>query len=126
MKELEETRLQQAREALDEAKALRDAGMDASLVLSRLFQAFYYPVIALVHEGRVPETMQSVTIGLFEQRFVQRGIISAGLGAAVRRAFELKPMCCSGGSAPAAPEDLDRVMAAAAEFIREVERVCAS
>ena len=48
MKTLERARIEQAREALAEAQALRDEGMDASFVLNNLYLAFYYPVIALV------------------------------------------------------------------------------
>jgi uncharacterized protein (UPF0332 family) len=123
--ELERARLQQAREAMIEARALRDAGMDASLVLSMVYQAFHEPVSALVHEGRVPDTMQSVTIGLFEQRFVKTGIISPRLGESVRRAFALKPKC-SGGTTLVAPGEIDRLLAAAEELIGEAERVLAA
>lgn len=116
MKALVQERLQQARAALDECRALREADMDAPLVQSALYQAFYYPVIALVWEGRVPDTMQSVTIGLFEQQFVRTGRIAPELGAAVRKAFGLKP-ACSGQCAAAAAGELDQLMAAAGTFI---------
>lgn len=52
---LQETRLAQAREALEEARALIASGMDGSIVLTNVYYAFYYPVIALVYEGRVPK-----------------------------------------------------------------------
>jgi uncharacterized protein (UPF0332 family) len=119
MRDLALSRLAQAGESLAEAKALLEAGMDAPLVLASLYLAFYYPLIALVHGGRVPETLQSVTIGLFEQRFITTGKISRLHLDAVRRAFALKPKC--GGGAPEVGRDeIDRLILQADAFITEI------
>ena len=120
MNELQQERLILARDALAEAQAVRDAGMDLPFILNSLYLAYYYPVVALVCEGRVPETMQSVTIGLFDQQFVRTGKIETAHADAVRRMFELKPKC-GGGSLLAAPDELDRLFHQAGLFHRSVE-----
>jgi len=119
------TRLRQAREALEEARALRDSGMDAPLVQSALYQAYYYPVLALVYGGRMRDSMQSVTIGLFEQQFVRTGLISREHGDAVRKAFELKPKC-SGGGLTASGDEVELLLSRAEEFIRDAESYLAT
>jgi uncharacterized protein (UPF0332 family) len=119
MHELRQARLVQAGESLADAKALLEAGMDTPLVLASLYLAFYYALLALVHGGRVPETLQSVTIGLFDQHFISTGRISRGHLDAVRRAFELKPKC--GGDCPSVGRDeIDRLMLQAEAFITEI------
>jgi uncharacterized protein (UPF0332 family) len=120
MQDLQRGRLDQAREALAEAQALREAEMDISFVLNNLYLAYYYPILALVYDGRVPDSMQSVTIGMFEQRFVASGKIDGTYLTAARRMFELKPKC-TGGCLLVAPNELDRLFDQASVFIALVE-----
>ena len=120
--DLQGTRIDQARAALDEAAALQAAGMDAGFVLNNLFLAFYYPILALVQTGRVPDAMQSVTLGLFEQQFVRTGKIAGTYLEAVRRAFELKPKC-GGGCLPVSAEEIGGLFGQARSFIASVETI---
>ena len=120
MKDLEKARLAQARESLDEAQALLDAGMDTGRVLTNLYYAFYYPVLALLNEGRVPETMQSVTLGLFERQYIATGAFKQGYGDALRRVFDIKPTC-SGETTPVTRAEVDGLMALARSFQTDVE-----
>ena len=124
MNELQRSRLMQAKDALDEAKALLTAGMDIGFVLNNVFLAFYHPVVALVHGGRVPDVMQRVTIGLFDQRFVRTGAISPDFLVALRRAFELKPRC-GAGSPAAGGGEIEGLMEQAALFIAAAGAVAA-
>jgi uncharacterized protein (UPF0332 family) len=120
MKDLETARLKQARESLDEAQALLEAGMDTGRVMTNLYYAFYYPVLALMNEGRVPETMQSVTLGLFERQYIAAGAFKQEYGDALRRVFDVKP-ACSGEKTPIALAEVDGLMALARSFQTEVE-----
>jgi uncharacterized protein (UPF0332 family) len=124
MKDLQRSRLDQAKVSLAEAKALLDEGMDIGFVLNSLYLAFYYPVIALVHEGKVPDAMQSVTIGLFDQQYVISGILPAYFSAALRRVADLKPSC-SGGCGPVTDKELESLLTQAEAFIATVEQYCA-
>ena len=120
MKELEKARMKQARESLDEAQALLADGMDTGFVLTNLYYAFYYPILALMNEGQVPTTMQSVTLGLFERQYIQSGILKKEYYDAVRQVFEVKPKC-SGVKTPVSGEEIDRLKFIAGAFIQDVE-----
>jgi uncharacterized protein (UPF0332 family) len=99
LRELEKERLKQARESLDETQALLAAEMN---------------------EGRVPSTMQSVTIGLFEQRYIKTGIFKKEYGDAVRRIFSSKPKC-SGEKTQVSAEEIHELATRAGAFLHDVE-----
>jgi uncharacterized protein (UPF0332 family) len=111
--------MQQAKESLGEAKALLDSSMDAALAVNNLYYAFYYPVIALVYQGRVPDAMQSVAIGLFEQQYINTGTFPREFSDAVHRVFDLKPKCSS-ECATVTPEEIVRLLGVAQDFIAAV------
>jgi len=111
----------QARESLEEAQALLEAGMDTGRVLTNLYYAYYYPVLALQNEGRVPDTMQSVTLGLFEQKYIATGIFKKAYADALRRVFTGKPTC-SGERTPFDQAEVEALMALAQSFQTEVEK----
>ncbi len=116
---LQKTRMKQAKESLDDAKALLDSDMDAALVMNGLYYAFYYPVIALVHQGQVPSAMQSVVIGQFDRQFISTGTFPKEFSEAIHRAFELKPTC-SGEKARVSQEEAVRLARIAQDFISAV------
>jgi len=123
MKEMEQVRLDQARESLDEAKALLAEGMDIGFVLTNLFYAFYYPILAIMNEGQVPTTMQSITIGLFDQQFIKAGAFRQEYADAVHRVFTLKPKCC-GEKTPVSEDEVNMLLALAQDFIADAEEHC--
>ncbi len=112
-------RMNQARESLDEAKALLESDMDPGLVIKGLYYAFHYPVIALVYQGKVPSAMQSVVIGLFDQQYIATGTFPKEFSEAIHRVFDLKPSC--GGEPKSVPQDeVIRLAAIAQDFIAAV------
>jgi len=117
---MEKARLKQARESLDEAQALLAAEMDTAFVLTNLYYAYYYPVLALINEGQVPSTMQSVTIGLFDQRFIKTGIFKKEYGNAILRIFNVKPKC-TGEKTPVNSDEVNELTGFATDFIQDVE-----
>ena len=125
MKELEKARLKQAWESLEEAQALLTGEMDTGFVLTNLYYyyAFYYPILALMNEGQVPITMQSITIGLFEQQFIRTGIFRQEYSDAVRRVFTIKPKC-SGEKTPVSTDEVNKLLALARDFIADAEKHC--
>lgn len=125
MKDLERTRLRQARESLEEAQALLADGMDTGFVLTNLYYAYYYSILALMNEGQVPTTMQSVTLGLFERQYIHTGILKSEYYDAVRRVFEVKPKC-SGLKTPASAEEIKMLTGLAGDFIRDAEKYLGS
>jgi uncharacterized protein (UPF0332 family) len=117
---LEKARLQQARESLDETQALLAAEMDTGFVLTNLYYAYYYAILALMKEGQVPTTMQSVTIGLFEQQYIKSASFKPEYGNAIKRVFSSKPKC-SGEKTPVSAEEVNELAALADAFILYVE-----
>jgi HEPN domain. len=122
VKELEKARLKQARESLDEAQALLTERMDTGLVLTNLFYAFYYSILALMNEGQTPTTMQSVTLGLFEQQFIKTGKLPKRFRDAIQRVFDSKPKC-SGEKTPVSADEVNTLLDRAREFINDVEEL---
>ena len=120
MKEMEKARLMQARDSLEEAQALLAAEMDTGFVLTNLYYSYYYPILALLNEGQVPSTMQSVTIGLFEQQYINTGIFKKKYGDAIKRIFNVKPKC-SGEKTPVNDEEVKDLAVLASAFMQDVE-----
>ena len=123
MKELKKERLKQARESLDEAQALLTDNMDIGFVLTNLFYAFYYPMLAIMNEGQVPTAMQSITIGLFDRQFIKSGIFRQEYSDAVNRVFTIKPKC-SGEKTPVSADEVNKLLALARDFIAEAKEHC--
>ncbi len=109
----------QARESLGQAKAILEGDMDSGLVINGLYYAFYYPVVALVYEGRTPSAMQSVVIGLFDDQFIRTGTFPKEFSDVIHRVFDLKPKC--GGEPVNVPRDeIIRLTGTAQDFIAAV------
>ena len=123
MKELKKERLKQARESLDEAQALLTDNMDIGFVLTNLFYAFYYPMLAIMNEGQVPTAMQSITIGLFDRQFIKSGIFRQEYSDAVNRVFTLKPKC-SGEKTPVSADEVNILLGLARDFIADAQEHC--
>jgi uncharacterized protein (UPF0332 family) len=105
---------------LEEAQALLAEEMDTGFVLTNLYYAYYYPILALQNEGQVPSTMQSVTIGLFEQQYINTGIFKKEYGDAIKRIFNVKPKC-NGEKTPVNVEEVNKLATLASDFIHDVE-----
>lgn len=116
---LEKTRMKQAKESLDQAKAVLDSDMDAGFVVNGLYYAFYYPIVALVYQGQVPPVMQSVVISEFDRRFIGKGTFPKEFSEAIHRVFDLKP-ACSGERVTVTQDEAVRLARIAQDFISAV------
>ena len=111
--------MKQAEESLEGALALLEGGMGAGLAVTGVYYAFYYPVLALVSGGRVPDTMHHVIIGLFERQYIATGIFHRKYSDALHRLLSLRPGC--GCEAPlVADDEIEGLAALSREFISEV------
>lgn len=120
MKDLERERIRQAVEALEGAQALLDGDMGTGPAVNGVYYAFYYPVLALVNEGRVPDVMQSVLIGLFDRQFIATGIFPRKYSDALHRLFSLRP-ACGGEAATVAGGEMKGLVSVAGEFLKAAE-----
>jgi len=117
---LAQSRMAQARESLQEARALLAEGMDMWFIMNNLYYAFFYPVLAVLNEGQVPTSMQSVTIALFDKEFIQTGVFEKRFVDALRGAFDLRPKC-SVAPSEVTRQEAERFAALAEEFMARVD-----
>jgi uncharacterized protein (UPF0332 family) len=116
-------RLKQARGSLEEAKTLLDQDAEINFVMNSLYYAFLYPVLGLLQARGITAPMQSTAIALFEAEFSDKGYIDASYVAALRKAFELRPACSCEGQKKSTPEDVEKLLPLAEEFIERVEQL---
>ena len=115
-------RLKQARESLEEAKALLVQDAEANFVMNSLYYAFLYPILGLLQSRGMTAPMHSTAIALFDAEFVQKGDLEQRFLAAARRAFDLRPACECEGKKKVTPQDIEGLLPIAEEFLQSIER----
>lgn len=80
-------RLARARESLAEADALIEAARHRGAI-NRLYYAAFYAARALLALRDLDSSRHSRIISMFQQHFVQNGIVAADTARALPRAFE--------------------------------------
>ena len=116
-------RLKQARESLEEAKALLVHDAEVNFVMNSLYYAFLHPILGLLQARGMSAPMQSTAISLFDAEFVQKGDVELRFLVAARKAFDLRPTCDCEGKQKATPEDIEQLLPIAEEFLQSVERI---
>ncbi|UCE04323.1 MAG: HEPN domain-containing protein [bacterium] len=83
-------RMEQAREALDDAKYLIDGSRSPQGIVNRSYYAMFYAVLALLQKISKAPSKHSGVISLFDKEFVMKGIFSKELSKDFHKAFELR------------------------------------
>ena len=83
-------RLDQAHEALDDAKYLIDGNRSPQSIVNRSYYAMFYATLALLQKIAKVPTKHSGVISLFDREFVMKGIFDKSLSKDFHRAFELR------------------------------------
>ena len=83
-------RLEQAHEALDDAKYLIDGNRSPQSIVNRSYYAMFYATLALLQKIAKVPTKHSGVISLFDREFVMKGIFDKSLSKDFHRAFELR------------------------------------
>jgi uncharacterized protein (UPF0332 family) len=83
-------RLEQAREALDDAKYLIDGNRSPQSIVNRSYYAMFYAALALLQNISKAPSKHSGVISLFDTEFVMKGIFSKELSKHFHKAFELR------------------------------------
>lgn len=90
VRELVRYRLEQAQNALEDARFLLDGRRSPQSVINRAYYAMFYAVLALLQKaGKVP-SKHTGAISLFDTEFVRNGVFSTDMSKALHRAFELR------------------------------------
>ncbi len=88
--ELIQYRMDQAREALDDARFLLSGGRGIGGVVNRAYYGMFYAALALMQtRGTIP-TKHTGVIGIFDVEFVQQGHFSKSHSEWFHRAFDLR------------------------------------
>ncbi len=119
-------KLKQAKESLEDAKALMVQDVEVNFVMNSLYYAFLYPVLGLLQASGIAAHMQSTAISLFEQESSDRWGIDDRFIGALRKAFELRPACTCEGQKKATPKDVEQLLPLAEEFLKKVEQLISS
>jgi uncharacterized protein (UPF0332 family) len=121
--EVVQARLKQARESLEEAKALLVEGAEVNFAMNSLYYAFLYPILGLLQARGMTAPMQSTAIKLFDAEFILKGSLDRRFGEAVHKAFDLRPACDCEGKKKVTPEDVEQLLPIAEEFLQSVARI---
>jgi uncharacterized protein (UPF0332 family) len=83
-------RLEQAQEALDDAKYLIDGNRSPQSIINRSYYAMFYAALALLQKISKAPSKHSGVISLFDKEFVMRSIFEKELSKDFHKAFELR------------------------------------
>jgi uncharacterized protein (UPF0332 family) len=117
MQEIVKTRLAQAQDALEEARALLAEDAELNFVINSLYYAFLHPVLGLLRARSLDAPMQSSAIALFEREFARNAGFDKRFIDALRRAFELKPSCECKGQKTVTRRDIEELLPVAQDFL---------
>lgn len=117
-----QTRLKQARESLDEAKALLAQDATGNFVMNYICYAFLYTLWGFLESQGISTSAQSKAISRLEQDFVLTGKIEKRFYDAIRQALDLRPTCDCEVSRLVTSEDVEQLLPIAQEFLDFVGR----
>jgi len=118
-----QSRMNQARESLDDAKDLLVRDAEVSFVMNSLYYAFLYALWGLLESQGIFAPTHSTTISLFEREFVLTGKIEKKFHDALKEVFDLRPVCGCDGKRKARVEDVEQLLPIADEFLDTIGRL---
>ena len=83
-------RLKEAEESLDEAQFLFKGEKSSRSVINRAYYAMFYSVLALFIFEPYSSSKHSGVLSYFNRRFIKGELLSAELGRAINKAFDLR------------------------------------
>jgi len=120
--ELVQLRLEQAREALLDARFLRDAGRTEQSVINRSYYAMFYAGLALLQTiGRTPSKHTGV-ISLFDTEFVLKDVFPKQLSKDFHKAFNSRQSSDYQPGASATREEAVTLLETAENFVEQLEK----
>jgi uncharacterized protein (UPF0332 family) len=114
-------RLEQAHEALDDAKYLIAGNRSPRSIVNRSYYAMFYAALALLQKISKAPSKHSGVISLFDKEFVMKGIFEKALSKDFHRAFELRQSIDYKIIKPISPDKTTDIFQKAASFVQAVE-----
>ena len=115
-------RLEKAKEALTEAKAIIELGF-WRVVANRLYYACFYAVNALLIKDGITTHTHSGSINQLSLHFVKKGLISEEQGKLYSRLFGLRQTGDYSDRISIKEEDIRPLLEPAEKFIAEIEKL---
>ena len=114
-------RIDQAREALDDAKYLIDGKRSSQSIVNRAYYAMFYSALALLQSISKTPSKHSGVISLFDKEFVMKGAFEKSLSKDFHKAFELRQKSDYKVIKPVTPESAIDVCKKAENFVDKVQ-----
>lgn len=111
--------LQQAEEAIEEARVLAEAGHPRGSI-NRSYYGMFYSVQALLANSGLKSSKHSGAIALFDREFVKNGIFGKELSRNLHRLFDLRQDSDYGDLFTATVNDAKEVLDHARQFVDQV------
>lgn len=111
-------RLEQAQDALDDAKYLIDGNRSPQSIINRSYYAMFYASLALLQQISKTPSKHSGVISLFDKEFVMKGIFEKELSKDFHKAFELRQSTDYKIIKPISADKANQVWQKAAKFVQ--------
>jgi len=112
-------RLEQAKEALDDANFLFDNNRGSRSVVNRVYYAMFYAVLALLVTEPFQSSKHSGVIGYFNRHFVKEGVFPAKMAKNLNLAFEARQEGDYKEFSELAEDNVKELLANASSFLEE-------
>jgi uncharacterized protein (UPF0332 family) len=119
--ELVRLRLEQAQSTLNDAVVLAEGGGTPKSIINRAYYAMLYAVLALLQSIGKVAGKHTGAIGLFDNEFVLKGILSRELPRDLHKAFDVRQVSDYQPVRPASSEEAKEYIDKARRFVAEVE-----
>lgn len=115
-------RLEQAKEAINDAAFLFENNRSLRSVVNRIYYAMFYAVLALLVTEPFQGSKHSGVIGYFNKRFIREGVFSPEAGKYLNLAFEARQESDYKEFSELTTENIQELLSHAMTFIEEVRK----
>lgn len=115
-------RLEQAKEAIDDAVFLFENNRGLRSVVNRIYYAMFYAVLALLVTEPFQGSKHSGVIGYFNKRFIREGVFPPEAGKYLNLAFEARQESDYKEFSELTIENVQELLSHARTFIEEVRK----
>ena len=114
-------RLEQAQQALGDAKYLIDGNRSPQSIVNRSYYAMFYAALALLQKISKAPSKHSGVISLFDKEYVMRGIFEKELSKDFHKAFELRQSIDYKIIKPISADKASQIWQKAVNFVQAVQ-----
>jgi len=114
-------RVEQAKEALDEAQTLYDHGKSPRSVINRSYYAMFYAALALLITIEKGTSKHRGVIALFDTEFINQNIFPKEMSKVLHHAFDMRQAGDYREMAKISREQASEILNSAFVFVKSVE-----